>query len=138
MTIQTMNDLQTILLNDKKRFEQLQDLSPFDEYKIKEDNPFNHLVANKMIKATGQNLDKVVNQLMLILADANTLDGDDIDKLDFFSSHVTGLIRHDMQEFAKNHSRMTPETRDLQEKSEYLASLNAKITGTFVAPEVWM
>lgn len=137
MTIQTMNDLQTILLNDKKRFEQLQDLSPFAEYKIREDNPLNHL-SNKMMEATGRNLTKVVNQLMLILADANTLDGDDVDKLDFFSSHVTGLIRHDMEEFAKNHSRMTPETRELQEKSEYLASLNAKITGTFVAPEVWM
>lgn len=43
-----------------------------------------------------------------------------------------------MQVFAKNHSRFTPETRELQEKSEYLASLNAQITGTFIAPEVWM
>lgn len=91
-----------------------------------------------LTQATSRNLLKVVNQLMIILADANTLDGDDTDKLDFFSSHVTGLIRHDIKEFAKNHSRFTPENRNLQEKTEYLASLNAKITGTFIAPEVWM
>lgn len=138
MTIQTMNDLQTILLNDKKRFERLQSSVPFGEYKVKDCHSLLDSFNNKMIRATSQNLTNTVNQLMLILADANTLDGDDIDKLDFFSSHVTGLIRHDIQEFAKNHSRMTPETRDLQEKSEYLASLNTKITGTFVAPEVWM
>ena len=137
MTIQTMNDLQTILLNDKKRFEQLQSQVPFGEYKVKEGNSLANLM-DLLTQATSRNLLTVVNQLMLILADANTLDGDDTDKLDFFSSHVTGLIRNDMQVFAKNHSRFTPETRELQEKSEYLASLNAQITGTFVAPEVWM
>lgn len=137
MTIQTMNDLQTILLNDKKRFEQLLDSVPLGEYKVEKGSLLDSF-NNKMIHATSRNLSQVVNQLMLILADANTLDGDDTDKLDFFSSHVTGLIRHDIQEFAKNHSRLTPETRNLQEKTEYLASLNAQITGTFVAPEVWM
>lgn len=138
MTIQTMNDLQTILLDDKTRFERLQSSLPFGEYKVKDSHSLLDNFTNKMIQATSRNLLKVVNQLMLILADANTLDGDDADKLDFFSSHVTGLIRDDMQEFAKNHSRFAPETRELQEKSEYLASLNAQITGTFVAPEVWM
>lgn len=137
MTIQTMNDLQTILLNDKKRFEQLLDPVPFGKYKVEKGSLLDSF-NNKMIHATSRNLSQVVNQLMLILADANTLDGDDTDKLDFFSSHVTGLIRHDIKEFAKNHSRFTPETRNLQEKTEYLASLNAKITGTFIAPEVWM
>lgn len=137
MTIQTMNDLQTILLNDKKRFEQLLDPVPLGEYKVEKGSLLDSF-NNKMIHATSRNLSQVVNQLMLILADANTLDGDDIDKLDFFSSHVTGLIRHDIQEFAKNHNRFTPENRNLQEKTEYLASLNAQITGTFVAPEVWM
>lgn len=137
MTIQTMNDLQTILLNDKKRFEQLLDPVPLGEYRVEKGSLLDSF-NNKMIHATSRNLSQVVNQLMIILADANTLDGDDTDKLDFFSSHVTGLIRNDMQVFAKNHSRFTPETRELQEKSEYLASLNAQITGTFVAPEVWM
>lgn len=137
MTIQTMNDLQTILLNDKKRFEQLLDPVPLGEYRVEKGSLLDSF-NNKIIHATSRNLSQVVNQLMIILADANTLDGDDTDKLDFFSSHVTGLIRNDMQVFAKNHSRFTPETRELQEKSEYLASLNAQITGTFVAPEVWM
>lgn len=137
MTIQTMNDLQTILLNDKKRFEQLLDSVPLGEYRVEKGSLLDSF-NNKMIHATSRNLSQVVNQLMIILADANTLDGDDTDKLDFFSSHVTGLIRHDIQKFAKNHSRLTPETRNLQEKTEYLASLNAQITGTFIAPEVWM
>ena len=137
MTIQTMNDLQTILLNDKKRFEQLLDSVPLGEYRVEKGSLLDSF-NNKMINATSRNLSQVVNQLMIILADANTLDGDDTDKLDFFSSHVTGLIRHDIQEFAKNHNRFTPETRNLQEKTEYLASLNAQITGTFIAPEVWM
>lgn len=137
MTIQTMNDLQTILLNDKKRFEQLLDSVPLGEYRVEKGSLLDSF-NNKMIHATSRNLSQVVNQLMIILADANTLDGDDTDKLDFFSSHVTGLIRHDIHEFAKNHSRLTPETRNLQEKTEYLASLNAQITGTFIAPEVWM
>lgn len=137
MAIQTMNDLQTILLNDKKRFEQLQDSGPFENYTATTSHRFK-VLFDLLTQATSRNLSQVVNQLMIILADANTLDGDDTDKLDFFSSHVTGLIRNDMQVFAKNHSRFTPETRELQEKSEYLASLNAQITGTFVAPEVWM
>lgn len=137
MTIQTMNDLQTILLNDKKRFEQLLDPVPLGEYRVEKGSLLDSF-NNKMIHATSRNLSKVVNQLLVLCDDANTLDGDDTDKLDFFSSHVTGLIRNDMQVFAKNHSRFTPETRELQEKSEYLASLNAQITGTFVAPEVWM
>lgn len=137
MAIQTMNDLQTILLDDKKRFEQLQDSVPLGEYRVEKGSLLDSF-NNKLIQATSQNLTSTVNQLMIILADANTLDGEDTDKLDFFSSHVTGLIRHDIQEFAKNHSRFTPENRNLQEKTEYLASLNAQITGTFIAPEVWM
>lgn len=137
MAIQTMNDLQTILLNDKKRFEQLQDSGPFENYTATTSHRFK-VLFDLLTQATSRNLSQVVNQLMIILADANTLDGDDTDKLDFFSSHVTGLIRHDIQEFARNHSRFTPENRNLQEKTEYLASLNAQITGTFIAPEVWM
>lgn len=137
MTIQTMNDLKTILLNDNERFERLQNSGPFENYTATTSHRFK-VLFDLLTQATSRNLSQVVNQLMIILADANTLDGDDTDKLDFFSSHVTGLIRNDMQVFAKNHSRFTPETRELQEKSEYLASLNAQITGTFVAPEVWM
>ena len=137
MTIQTMNDLKTILLNDKERFERLQNSGPFENYSAVASHRFK-VLFDLLTQATSRNLSQVVNQLMIILADANTLDGDDTDKLDFFSSHVTGLIRHDIQEFAKNHNRFTPENRNLQEKTEYLASLNAQITGTFVAPEVWM
>lgn len=137
MAIQTMNDLQTILLNDKKRFEQLLDSVPFGEYKAEEGSLLNSF-NNKMIRATSRNLSQVVNQLMIILADANTLNGDDTDKLDFFSSHVTGLIRLDIRKLAKNPSGFALETRELLEKSEYLASLNEQITGTFIAPEVWM
>ena len=137
MTIQTMNDLKTILLNDKERFERLQNSGPFENYSAVASHRFK-VLFDLLAQATSRNLSKVVNQLLVLCDDANTLDGDDTDKLDFFSSQVTGLIRNDMQVFAKNHSRFTPETRELQEKSEYLASLNAQITGTFVAPEVWM
>lgn len=105
MTIQTMNDLQTILLNDKKRFEQLQDSGPFENYTATTSHRFK-VLFDLLAQATSRNLSQVVNQLMIILADANTLDGDDTDKLDFFSSHVTGLIRHDIQEFARNHNRL--------------------------------
>lgn len=34
MTIQTMNDLYTILLNDKERFKQLNAPVPFGEYEV--------------------------------------------------------------------------------------------------------
>lgn len=136
MEIQTMNDLHTVLLNDKDRFEQLNVSVPFGEYKAEGKSTLQQVADVLMIHKTSQNLTNTVNQLLVLFNDANTLEGDDTDKLDFFSSHVTGLIRHDINEFAKNHSRFTPETRNLQEKTEYLASLNAKITGTFIAPEV--
>lgn len=140
MEIQTMNDLQTALLNDKERFERLQSLEsvPFCEYKAKNNHILTMIMDALMVNATGKNLANTVNQLLVLFNDANTLEGGDADKLDFFSSHVTGIIRDSMRAFAKTHSFLTPETRDLQEKTEYLASLNAKITGTFIAPEVWM
>lgn len=137
MTIQTMNDLKTILLNNKERFERLQNSGPFENYNTAASHRFK-VLFDLMAQATSRNLTHVVNQLLVIYDDANTLDGDGTDKLDFFSSHVTGLIRNDMQIFTKNHSRFTLETRELLERSEYLAPLNEQITGTFMAPEVWM